>query len=99
MKTITVNDIEYVKRSDVKYVESNHVCVIADRGWIFEGRRVSDKDGGVRLVDAHVVRKWSNGKGIGGLADPKYKNDYTLDEVGQIEIAEHAVIAIIPLRW
>lgn len=99
MKAITVNGVEYVKLSDVKYIDLDHVCVIADRGWIFEGQRVSCKDGGVRLVDAHVVRKWSNGKGIGGLADPKYKNDYTLDEVGQIEIAARAVIAIIPLRW
>lgn len=46
MKTITVNGVEYVKLSDVKYIDLDHVCVIADRGWIFEGQRVSCKDGG-----------------------------------------------------
>lgn len=38
MDTVIVNGVEYV--------ESDHVCVIADRGWIFEGRRVPcDGDG------------------------------------------------------
>lgn len=36
-----------------------HVCVIADRGWVFEGYRAPGA--GMRLIDAHVVRRWDNG--------------------------------------
>lgn len=103
METINVNGTEYVKAEDAKSVnlqnpsEWEHVCVIADRGWIFEGYR-SEEDPNT-LRDAHVVRKWSNGLGIGGLADPMHKADYTLDELGSVSVSASAVIAVVPLEW
>lgn len=99
METINVNGTEYVKRSEIEYAGSDHVCVIADRGWIFEGRRVPCDGDNVRLADASVVRKWSNGLGIGGLAKAEHKDGYTLDHIGGIEVVARAVIAIIPLEW
>lgn len=75
--------------------DMEHVCVIADRGWIFEGWK--DSDG--TLHESSVVRSWLNGRGIGGLANPDYKDEYTLDYIGDIRIAPHAVIAEIPLGW
>lgn len=78
-----------------KYNNTNHVCIIADKGWIFEG--VKREDG--TLGDASVVRRWDNGRGIGGLANPEYKDEYTLDYIGDIRIAEPAIIAEIPLGW
>lgn len=105
MDTININGIEYVKKSDAAaaYTESDHVCVIADRGWIFEGRRVPGDDDvcsyDIRLADAHVVRCWDNGLGIGGLAKVEHKDDYTLDDLGCAKVAGRAVIAVIPLEW
>ena len=95
METININGIEYIPAESTESWE--HVCVIADRGWIFEG--YADLEDSTILRDAHVVRKWSNGLGIGALADPEHKDDYTLDAIGTIRVAEHAVIATIPLRW
>ena len=99
---ITINGTEYVPVEDAAayagvpgYDQTDHVCVIADRGWIFEGRMREDGT----LAEAHVVRKWSNGLGIGGLADPAHKDEYTLDAIGDLRIAPRAVIAEIPLRW
>lgn len=103
METINVNGTEYVKAEDAKSVnlqnpsEWEHVCVIADRGWIFEGYRTEEDPNTLR--DAHVVRKWSNGLGIGGLADPMHKADYTLDELGSVSVSAPAVIAVVPLEW
>lgn len=103
METININGTEYVKAEDARSVnlkdqsDWEHVCVIADRGWIFEGYR-SEEDP-CTLRDAHVVRKWSNGLGIGGLADPMHKADYTLDELGTVNVNESAVIATVPLEW
>ena len=95
-KTIEINGKEYVQKTK-DYKPSEHVCVIADRGWIFEGYRTNPDT--YELTEAHVVRKWSNGRGIGGLAKDKYKHEYTLDEIGSISIHPQAVIATIPLEW
>lgn len=95
METININGKEYVEKAE-DYRPSEHVCVIADRGWIFEG--MSDPENPCRLTNAHVVRKWSNGLGIGGIAKAAHKDDYTLDEIGCIEVSSRAVIAVIPIE-
>lgn len=97
MDRIEINGEEYVKASE--FGDSEHVCVIADRGWIFEGMKAGGEGGSLKLTGASVVRRWSNGLGIGGLADPGHKGDYTLDYIGDIEVMPRAVLAIIPLRW
>lgn len=104
MEIITINGEEYAKVSDLggkKLVDwSEHVCVICTNGWIFEGYDTDlDDDAQTELADAHVVRKWSNGRGIGGLARPEYKDEYTLDECGTIRIREQAIISRIVLGW
>lgn len=96
METININGKEYVEKSEA-YKDSEHVCIIADRGWIFEGYRTDDT--GYQLTNANVVRKWTNGRGIGAIAKAEYKDDYTLDPVGNIEINPKSVIALIPLEW
>lgn len=96
MESININGKEYVEKTDA-YKDSEHVCVIADRGWIFEGYKQDDT--GCKLSNAHVVRRWDNGLGIGGIAKDEHKDDYTLDEIGCIEINTKAIIAIIPLEW
>ncbi len=104
MDTININGEEYVKKSDRAYELADnweHVCVIATNGWIFEGWRDDDMsdDDGIQLLKAHVVRKWSNGLGIGALADPAHKDDYTLDQLGDVYVYADKVIAVVPLRW
>ncbi len=98
-KSIIVDGIEYIEKGE-GYKDREHVCVIADRGWIFEGHVDPDWDGdGIKLTGANVVRRWDNGLGIGGLADPEHKDDYTLDAIGDLHVYGHAVLAVIPLRW
>ena len=96
MKEININGTAYVEKGKV-FEESEHVIVICDRGWIFEGRLTER----YRLFDAHVVRKWSNGLGIGGLQSEEHRADYTLDELpGGIELNPDAVIATLPItEW
>ena len=99
-KTITVDGIEYVEKNDNNIqpaVETDHVIIIAQRGWIFEGhvdRSITDE---IVLLNANVVRSWSNGKGIGGLCKKDYKDDYTLDAVGTIRFPKEAIIASIDI--
>ncbi len=100
MDTITINGEEWVKKADLPaaYKDSEHVCVICTNGWIFEGRKTGTEDGDLLLADAHVVRKWTNGLGIGGIADPEHFADYTLDAIGGLRIHARAVISVIAIR-
>ena len=102
MQTIELNGEKYVKESDIQNfenIETDHIIVIAQRGWIFEGykdKSISDK---IRLLNASVVRSWSNGRGIGGLAKKEYKSEYKMDPVGVVEFAPEGVIAVINIDW
>ena len=78
-------------------VKTDHIIVIAQRGWIFEGYKDKSIKKEIVLLNANVVRTWSNGKGIGGLAESP--EGYKLDPVGTIRFANEAVIAIIDVRW
>ena len=99
---ITLNGKTYVEYDASKEIlkpalETDHIIVIGQRGWIFEGyqdKSVTDK---IQLLKANVVRSWSNGKGIGGLAVSR--EGYTLDPVGDISLFASAVIAVINIRW
>jgi hypothetical protein len=101
-ETITLNGKQYIEHDASKEglkpaLETDHIIVIAQRGWIFEGyqdKSVTDK---IQLLKANVVRSWSNGKGIGGLAESR--DGYTLDPVGDISFFASAVIAVINIRW
>ena len=106
METININGTENVKAEEVRSIESyanwKHVCIIATNGWIFEGYQDADLAtgaGNIGLADAHVVRSWSNGLGIGGLTDPAHKDEYTLDAIGSIEVFTDKTISVIELRW
>jgi len=104
-ETIELNGKKYVEfdpnKKDVQpAVDTDHIIVIAQRGWIFEGykdKSVTDK---IQLLNANVVRSWSNGKGIGGLCNKGNKSDYKLDPVGTISFPNEGVIAIIDIvEW
>lgn len=96
METININGKDYVEKS-AQFEESEHVICICDRGWIFEGRMTER----YKLSDAHVVRKWTNGLGIGGLQSADTRGDYTLDALpAGIELNPSAVIAVLPItEW
>lgn len=104
-ETITLNgktyaEVDPTKKDIVPAVETDHIIVIAQRGWIFEGYRDNSVTDKLQLVDANVVRSWSNGKGIGGLANKGNKSDYKLDPVGTISFPNEGVIATIDItEW
>lgn len=104
--TIELNGKTYVefdatKKDLVPAVDTDHIIVIAQRGWIVEGykdKSVTDK---IQLLNANVVRSWSNGKGIGGLCYKSSKADYKLDPLGgAISFPNEGVIATIDItEW
>jgi len=104
-ETITLNGKVYMEidpnKKDIQpAVETDHVIIIAQRGWIFEGyadKSVTDK---IQLLNANVVRSWSNNKGIGGLCKKTFKEDYTLDEAGTVSFPIEGVICTLNItEW
>ena len=81
-------------------VKTDHIIVIAQRGWIFEGLKDKSVKDRIQLLNANVVRSWSNGKGIGGLCNVADKNAYKLDLVGTVSLPNEGVIATIDItEW
>lgn len=74
-------------------------CFVCELGWIIIGIVERRTDEAISLRDASVVRKWSNGKGIGGIAKVMYKDDYTLDAIGDVVIYKSKVLFEIPCEW
>ena len=78
---------------------SNRKCVACECGWILCGQVAGGTDDVITLDNASVVRSWSNGRGIGGIAKAKYKDEYTLDAIGTVEIAKSKILFTIPCEW
>ena len=77
-----------------------NICVVCEYGWIIKGVETDRRDYAVRVLhDASVVRKWMNGKGIGGIAKAENKDEYTLDYIGDVTINANKVLFVIPCEW
>lgn len=76
-----------------------HTCFICEYGWIVIGKETNRNDGSVKLSEASVVRRWANGKGIGGIAKAENKNEYTLDAIGDVVIRLGKVLFEITCEW
>ena len=74
-------------------------CFVCEYGWIVIGKETGRTNETVTLADASVVRKWSNGKGIGGIAKAENKDEYTLDAIGDVIIQLNKVLFEIPCEW
>ena len=77
-----------------------NICVICKYGWIIKGVK-DDKSDDIKMIlhDASVVRKWSNGKGIGGIVKEENKDEYTLDAIGDVIINQGSVLFEMPCEW
>ena len=77
-----------------------NVCVVCEYGWIIKGVKDEKSDMNTMILhDASVVRRWTNGKGIGGIAKAENKDEYTLDAIGDVEIRQNKVLFEIPCEW
>lgn len=80
-------------------MEQKHIIVVCECGWILCGLADGDGENDAYLKEAAVVRKWRNGRGIGGLAKAEYKNEYALDPVGDVVIQKSKILFEIPCEW
>lgn len=74
-------------------------CFVCEYGWIVIGKEIERTAETVKLSEASVVRRWTNSKGIGGIAKEANKNEYTLDAIGDVVIRLGKVLFEIPCEW
>lgn len=76
-----------------------NTIIVCEYGWILVGKMENPSSQTTLLKEASVVRRWSNGKGIGGLAKAESKHEYILDEVGTVSIQTSKILFEIPCEW
>ena len=76
-----------------------NTCFVCEYGWIIIGHETDRNDKCVKIDSASIVRKWMNGKGIGGIAKAENKGEYILDAIGNVAIRLNKVIFEIPCEW
>ena len=76
-----------------------NTCFVCEYGWIVIGKEAGRDGEKINLSDASVVRKWTNGKGIGGIAKAENKNEYSLDAIGDVVIRSSKILFEIPCEW
>lgn len=77
----------------------NNTIVVIESGWIMVGEMTNPSTQTTLLKNASVVRRWNNGKGIGGLVKAENKHEYTLDPVGSVSIQTSKILFEIPCEW
>ena len=76
-----------------------NTCFVCEYGWIVIGKETGRDGEKINLSDASIVRKWTNGKGIGGIAKAENKNEYSLDAIGDVVIRSSKILFEIPCEW
>ena len=78
-----------------------NLTVVCEYGWIVKGQFDEELSNDSKMVmhEASVVRRWTNGKGIGGIAKAENKHEYTLDAIGDVEIYKNKILFTIPCEW
>lgn len=76
-----------------------NTCYVCEYSWIIIGKETGRTDQEITLSEASVVRRWTNGKGIGGIAKEANRNEYTLDAIGDVVIRLNKVLFEIPCEW
>lgn len=76
-----------------------NTCYVCEYGWIIIGQEEERTEDQIKVSGASVVRRWTNGKGIGGIAKAENKKEYTLDPIGDVVIRIGKVLFEIPCEW
>lgn len=92
-KTITIDEVEYVRKSDVvKENASDDIrIVILHRGFVYVGRFEQD---GVNCIlkNAKNIRRWGTKNGLGELASSGPLTNTVLDDCGTVRFHEQGII-------
>lgn len=76
-----------------------NTIAVCENGWILVGIITKEDAEDIQVMKTQVVRRWSNGRGIGGLVKEEYKSEYILDPIGEVIINKSKILFTIPCEW
>ena len=79
--------------------KTTNTIAVCESGWILVGIIKREDEETIDVMKTQVVRRWSNGRGIGGLVKEEYKSEYTLDPIGAVSINKSKILFTIPCEW
>ena len=79
--------------------KTTNTIAVCENGWILVGIIEKEDTETIHVMKTQVVRRWSNGRGIGGLVKEEYKSEYTLDPIGAVSINKNKILFTIPCEW
>lgn len=82
---------------ECKLVRGGRHIVVLDRGWIFVGDLILEKEDVYILSNAKNVRKWETG-GFGGLTKSAKNSGAVLDESEPLKFHKSAMIFCVPVK-
>lgn len=99
-RTIKIDDVEYIRVTDLPPPDGELKIVVLDRGFVYIGRYKLENDF-VVIRDALNIRVWGTTKGLGELITGP-TNKTILDKTGTVRAPLRALIATIdvaPEGW
>ena len=91
LKTISINDVEYVRADSVQQKPSKKQIVVLQRGWIVVGD-VSEEGEKVTISNCSVIRIWGTKDGLGELAECGPLTNTKLDKCPDVSAHKLSIV-------
>lgn len=96
VKTIKIDDVEYVRADSLPQPQGDIKIVVLDRGFVYVGRVEFDGDF-LLITGAKNIRAWGTSKGLGELVNGPLSAT-KLDAVGTVRAPVRALIHMIDVE-
>lgn len=77
-KTITIDDVQYVRKDSVNPIETKKQILVLQRGWVIVGD-VEKTEQEIKIMNCSVIRVWGTSQGLGEIAKNGPTNKTKLD--------------------
>ena len=90
-KTMSINQVVYVRKDSINFVETKKQIVVLQRGWVVIGdieKTVEE----IKITNCSVIRTWGTSKGLGELAENGITTNTKLDPCPSIAVHPLSVV-------
>lgn len=90
-KTITIDEVEYIRADSVDVKPTTKQIVVLQRGWVVVGD-VHKEENEVKISNCSVIRVWGTSKGLGEIAENGPTSKTVLDSCPSLVVHPLSVV-------
>lgn len=90
-KTISINEVQYVRADSVSVQPTEKRIVVLQRGWVVIGD-VEESESQVKISNCSVIRIWGTTKGLGEIAEGGPTSKTILDPCPDVTVHPLSVV-------